>query len=314
MKVAKWIMTVISVLVLSVLVSVIVMSAVLGVQARQAINKDESKTRSSYTELTSDIQDEIRDVYIEAARDMEVRLGAAGDESCHVVYYNSDSVTHTVQVEDGVLKITCVDERAFGSDLGFGDDPYITVSLPEKQYGEIKIVSDSGTIQSNAALTCDRLELIQNKGDIYLTNASCGEVNLSTVSGDVTIATLSADIVEAQGTSSEFSVMNVDADDIKLSAGSGRLEAYNIEASESAAFVTDKGDIFVQGCSGRKLTFDTDKGDVDVSLMSEMEIDANSVSGEVTLPEQAEAAEGRCTVRTNSGDIEVTYDSKQPGA
>ena len=42
--------------------------------------------------------------------------------------------------------MTCADNRTFGSDMGFGDDPYVVVSIPEGEYGDISMTSKTGTL------------------------------------------------------------------------------------------------------------------------------------------------------------------------
>lgn len=307
MKAGKWIMRAISAVVVSIVVSVIVVSAVLGWQARASIEEDKNKTKSAYTELTADISQEFRNIYIEAADDMEVRLEASDDGDCHVIYYNSNDVVHTVNVEGEELRVTCTDNRTFGSDLGFGDDPYITVKLPQKEYDIVKLVSDSGILQSNADMTCGTLELVQNKGDIYLTNLICGNLNITDVSGDLTMATINAGGILVEGGSGDVSAMNVSADSISLSVTSGKVEGYNVTADDNAVFATENGDILMQGCAGKTLEFGTAKGDVDVTLSEDMTLDVQSLSGKVELPDSPAESADVCRVHTESGDVRVAY-------
>lgn len=308
MKVGKWIMTALIVIVAGFVISVIVMSAVLGRRARNTINEAKSKANSAYTEMTADISVEFTDIDIQAAGDMEVRLEASRDDSCQVVYYNSDDVVHAVYVQDGTLRITCTDNRTFGSDLGFGNDPYITVRLPEKRYGSVSMTSSTGTLQSNAQLTCDEFEVRQDKGDIYVTNLTSGYVSVISVSGDVTLATVSTAQLSANGQSGDFSVMNVSAQNMQFSVGSGRLEGYNIAVGSRGSFVTEKGDIFIQGCSGGALAFASCKGDVELSVKSGTELQAYTESGKVSLPEELSSGNGSCTINTESGNITAAYD------
>lgn len=307
MKAAKWIMTVISVLITSIVISVVVMSAVLGRQARRTLKEERVSAKSSYTEMTAVIDEGFADIYIEAADDMEVRLQASESDSCQVEYYNSDDVIHSVYVEDDTLRITCVDNRTFGSDLGFGDDPYITVSLPERRYGAVKLVSDSGRLQSNASMTCDEFEVVQNKGDVYVTNLSANYVSVTAVSGDVTMATIDSANITANGVSGDFSIMNLTAQNMQFSVKSGRLEGYNIDSDSMGGFTTESGDIVMQGCTGDSLEFTTDKGDVDVSLLDETVFDVYTVNGDVAFPEQNTDKGGKCTIHTESGDIKAAY-------
>ena len=78
-------------------------------------------------------------------KDMAVDLQSSADGKCHVHYYDSDEVIHSIYVEDNTLVITCEDDRTFGSDIGFGEDPYVTIEIPARQYDKIELVSESRT-------------------------------------------------------------------------------------------------------------------------------------------------------------------------
>lgn len=307
MKVGKWIMTALSVVVIVGICCIIVASAVLGWRAGRTMKSGQSHTKSAYTEQTAEISEVFTSVDIEAAKDMEVRLVSSGDDICRVVYYNSDDVVHSVYVEDETLRISCSDDRAFGSDLGFGDDPVITVELPKRNYKTIRLVSDSGSLQSNASVECGDFLVEQNKGEVDLANIDCTNAEVVTKSGDVSMATVSAEYVLLNGSSADFSVMNVDGQDMRFDVGSGMLEGYNIHAGKRGVFETDKGDIIMQLLSGASLTFETGKGDVELSLAEDMRIQASSVSGSVELPEEPADGNGLCLVTTESGDVSVTY-------
>lgn len=94
--------------------------------------RKKAKAKNSYTEKEMTITEKFRDINIQVADDMDVKLVESDDDKCHVTYFDSPDVIHSVTVQDDALVMTCADNRTFGSDMGFGDDPYVVVSIPEE--------------------------------------------------------------------------------------------------------------------------------------------------------------------------------------
>ncbi len=298
----------ITVLVVCAVVGVIIMSAVMGSKARNAMKEEKkSKAKSSYVEKQMDVSEQFHSVYIQPAKDMTVNIQSSSDEVCHIYYFDSDEVTHQIFVQDGSLVMTCTDERTFGSDIGFGDDPYIVVELPSKRYREISLISDSGQISISQSIRCSSLDVTEDSGRLFMSSVDANEMNVKTGSGSVSMATVIAKDLIFEGKSGDLSVINVDADTVSFSVGDGRFEGYNIVASGKATYSSARGDILIEGCDGYLMEFDSQKGDVQVSLFKPKKIAAVSQSGKTDLPEQTVTGTGSCVVNTDSGDITIKY-------
>ena len=308
MKAAKWVMRAITVIVICAVAGVIVMSAVLGRQARVTMKEEKkAKAKSSYEEKKLVITEPFVNIDVQAADDMDVKLKASEDGRCVVDYFDSDEVVHSVYVQDDTLTITCDDQRTFGSDLGFGDDPYIVISIPEARYGQITLVSDSGDISSSLQLLCDKLTITEVSGDVFISGAGGARADIQVKSGDVTVATMEMDRVSISGESGDFSLMNIGAKNINVSSGNGLLEGYDVVASNTMTLTTDRGDIAIEGGEAATMWISTGKGDVDISLLSDKYILADSNSGDINLPESSANSWEKCIVRTDSGSISLKY-------
>lgn len=301
-------MRAITLIVVCALLSVMVISAVLGRQARLTMKEEKkAKAKSSYTEKYVYIDKEFQNIDIAAAQDMDVELKETDDDRCSVVYFDSDDVKHSVYVHEGTLHINCIDNRTFGSDLGFGDDPYIILYIPESQYGDVSIESESGDISVNARITCNMLEITESKGDVFISGVDGKRADIDVKSGDVTVATMNMEHIEIDGDSGDFSLMNIGAGNIGISSGNGLLEGYDIIASNTVTMTTDRGDIAVEGCEGATMWVKSRKGDVDISLLSDKYILVDSDSGDINVPASSEKAWEKCIVRTYSGNIKLKY-------
>lgn len=228
MKVGRWIMRIVSTLVIVTVVCVIVAAVVLGRRARAAMDESRDNTKSAYTQMNADISDAFTSIEIEAAEDMDVRFALSIDEMSHVSYYDSDKLTHSVRVENGTLVIFCTDDRGIASGLGLGDDPYITVSIPDGDYERISVVTGEGSISAGMELDCRSMELTTGKGDISVTNITADTLTLATQSGDITLATAAAGSVSVTSETGDFSIMNIDAKTANIFTDKGMAECYNV--------------------------------------------------------------------------------------
>ena len=114
MKVAKWIMRAIVVLVVGVMLTAVIISAGLGRQARMTMKEEKkAKAKNSYTEKEMTITEKFRDINIQVADDMDVKLVESDDDKCHVTYFDSPDVIHSVTVQDDALVMTCADNIWF---------------------------------------------------------------------------------------------------------------------------------------------------------------------------------------------------------
>lgn len=308
MKAAKWIMRAIIALAVCAIIGVTVTSAILGYKAGREIKEEKkSDAKSSYEEKTADIMDAFDNIDIHAANDMDVNIQSSADGKCHVYYYDSDQVVHSVYVDDDTFVISCDDQRTFGSDIGFGEDPYITVEIPARKYDSVNVTSESGQISASQSLRCKKLEVTEGKGNVYLVNVEADTVRLTNMSGDVSLATLNVKDLYYDGESGDLSVINVNADNISFNVGDGKFEGYNLLANKTSAYESEKGDILVEGCDSPEFLFETVKGDIHATLLSPKQIKVDSQGGNVDIPEATEKYNGTCDVTTDSGDVSVKY-------
>lgn len=308
MKAAKWIMRAIVVLAVCAIIGVTATSAILGYKAGREIKEEKkSDAKSSYEEKTVDIPEIFDNIDIQAANDMDVDIQSSADGKCHVYYYDSDQVVHSVYVDNDTFVISCDDQRTFGSDIGFGEDPYITVEIPARKYDSVKVTSESGQISASQTLRCKELEVAEDKGNMYLVNVEADTVRLTNKSGDVSLATLKVKNLYYEGKSGDLSVINVTADNISFSVGDGKFEGYNLLANKTAAYESGKGDILVEGCDSPEFLFASVKGNIYATLLSPKQIKVDSQGGDVDIPEATEKSNGICDVTTDSGEVSIKY-------
>ena len=75
-----------------------------------------AKAKSSYTEKEMTITEKFRDINIQVADDMDVKLVESDDDKCYITYFDSPDVVHSVTVQDDALVMTCA--GAYGMTMG----------------------------------------------------------------------------------------------------------------------------------------------------------------------------------------------------
>lgn len=226
----------------------------------------------NYVKKTVDIKDKFTAIDVKSASDVDVAVKKASGDTSYVEYYDSENLTHHVDISDGVLRITADDSRnaAFNISIGVysGAWPSVTVYLAGTEYDDLKIVTSSGDIKLDSVSSKDT-RISANSGDVSLGDVVMDNIDLKTSSGNIT---------------------------------SGSIKAKRINGRASS------GDVMIRDCDASEINVVTTSGDVSIGIGSEMKYEYNTKtsSGDVNVPDSVEGADGKCNIETSSGDIDVT--------
>lgn len=226
----------------------------------------------NYVKKTVDIKDKFTAIDVKSASDVDVAVKKASGDTSYVEYYDSENLTHHVDISDGVLRITADDSRnaAFNISIGVysGAWPSVTVYLAGTEYDDLKIVTSSGDIKLDSVSSKDT-RISANSGDVSLGDVVMDNIDLKTSSGNIT---------------------------------SGSIKAKCINGRASS------GDVMIRECDASEINVVTTSGDVSIGIGSEMKYEYNTKtsSGDVNVPDSVEGADGKCNIETSSGDIDVT--------
>lgn len=226
------------------------------------------KNPSGYEEKTYNVEQQFSKVTVsEIERD--VRFAISSDGSVKIKTYETEKLKLDVKVEDGVLKITRVDEKKWyefiGVNFGWSDYMATTVYLPAGEYDALNLSVVSGDVNIPNNFTFETAIINSVSGDVKM-NANCKvKLEINTVSG-------------------EIDVSGVTAQEIKMNSVSGDIEIENSDASV--------------------IDIESTSGDVDCAFNTGKSFLVDTVSGDVRVP-QSDANGGTCKVETTSGDIEI---------
>jgi DUF4097 and DUF4098 domain-containing protein YvlB len=282
MRAGKWIMRAITVVAVCAVLSVIVMSIVMGRRDRKNMNSTQKNSvKYSYEEKEASVEEAFTNMDITVARDMNLKIEESEDEFCHVTYYEADKLSYTVYEKYGTLVVTCTDQRS----LVWGAAVDVIISIPEKKYGDITLTATTGDITIGTVLDCKQLSIVQDSGDVFGNDISTGTADVKTSSGDISMASMETKNFTVTSASGDVSLMSVNAENADVYTGAGRLQCYNMNAQTELKLSTDSGDISAQECESDSMSLITDSGKIDLELAEKYSFSVTSGSGEVSLPE-----------------------------
>lgn len=226
-----------------------------------------------YVKKTKNIDEEFKSVDVQGAPDMDVEIKKSDSGKSYVEYYECDGLTDHIEVAGDVLKITADDDRHIFVDFTFGMDmskwPRITVYLADTQYDDIQVKTSSGDVSMQYYLGVKNLDIETSSGDVDVNGVNADSIYVMTSSGDMSLDSVSAKNIELRASSGDIVLRKSDAEQYDVSAKSG--------------------DVRIEVSADEKYRYET-----------------TTSSGDVNVPDSADGADRVCSVRTSSGDIDVT--------
>lgn len=237
-------------------------------------------------------------VYIEEAFDAvsvdtvehDVRFILTEDETCKLVYTKTDRLSLHAAVENGTLRITRQDRRAWYEKIGFFYGKFeLTVYLPRAAYKTLFAKSTSGDVEVPLGFLAGKAELASTSGDVrFYGNAET--LVVKSTSGDVKIC---GDGVQKNSS-------------IHASTVSGDILFDAIRTTVSLYAESTSGDIvFAHAVAVANAECKTVSGDIRGTLAEAMRFTADTVSGSIRLPD-SDSAGGTFRAKTTSGDVSIS--------
>ncbi len=241
----------------------------------------------TYTTTTTEITGKFTAISVDADT-ADIRFIRSEDGICRAVIRESEKETHTVSVRENTLIIE-TRETPWWKDftlLSFVS-PEIVLYLPDEAYDTLRIESDTGDTEIPTGFRFNRAEIETDTGDILWCAPVTESLVFSTDTGDIT----------AQKISVERLQLEMDTGDALLT---------NILCRQFTA-ESSTGDIRLERFDADSIRIETSTGDVTGTLLSEKIFVTETDTGDVRVPKGSSG--GRCEIRTDTGDIELTIAS-----
>ena len=212
-----------------------------------------------------------------------------GEADAQVVIMEQEKAGHSVTVEDGVLKIEMIDQRNWRDYLrvfnvyGQSEPMEMTVYLPNTQYENLRITTNTGDIKFPGVLAAKEVLLRSDTGDVWLAGGpvevldcmiSTGDITvrggegmfmkLRTATGGIDIRDVTAQELHLGIDTGDAEVENVIAPTFTVNGGTGDVELENVQAESYLQVFTDTGDIHAENCKATNVNIASSTGDIEV--------------------------------------------------
>ncbi len=252
----------------------------------------------------------------------DVTLLPATDGVCRIVCKERGRLQHTMSLQEGRLEIRVADTRKWYDHIGiFTGETSVTLYLPEGEYGELSVKTDTGDVAVPADMSFTRVSVetdtgdvqLQSKvaqgltvgthtGDVTVVGASFGQLSVTTTTGDVSAQSVAvAEGVVLNTDTGEVTLTDLSCKQLSLTTDTGDVTLSRTLVTEQMAVKTDTGDVTLTDCDAAGLQIKTNTGDVEGSLRTDKIFRATSDTGDISVPDTV--AGGICAVETDTGDI-----------
>lgn len=245
----------------------------------------------------------------------------------YAVFTEEKNITYTLSVENGVLTLTQIDQRAWQDYIGLSiTHPQATLYLTQTELTALTVQTHSENINVAEGFHFETAALETTSGNIDFHADVRGELHVQTTSGNLSIGNANAKTITAATTSGNLSISSICAAgsiDLSTSSGktklsgvacrriesacsSGGMEFSALTATERLFVKTSSGSVRLNGCDAGELEIKTSSGSVVGTLLSEKVFIAKTSSGDISVPQTTSG--GACKITTSSGDIKITLE------
>ena len=303
----------------------VIIGAVMFAVSLIAYNGDFTKfTTAKYQTNTHEISEEFADISIDTDTANIVFL-PSDDGKCKVECYERENENHSVEVENGTLKITYVDQREWYEYIGinFGSTR-VTVYLPDSEYSSLKIKEDTGNITLTSDFGFDVIDIKTSTGDVHCGRATAESVKIRTSTGNIELIGIECSSLDLGASTGNITVNDAKCSgDIKIEVSTGKTKLIGVSceslistgdtgditlkkvvATEKLSITRSTGDVTFDACDAAEISVKTSTGDVDGTLLSSKVFITDTSTGDVDVPKSTVG--GRCEITTSTGDIEIS--------
>ena len=270
---------------------------------------------------TYEVKKDFRDIDIDGSVE-DITFLSAKDGKCTVECLEFESQLHNVRVEGSTLKIDAKDDRSWSFGIVTGT-PKITVYLPDEDYGELEIDTDTGNVAIPEDFTFESIDAESDTGDFDCAAPEVDKLAFETDTGDTTVSGLKAKEIRLKAHTGRIEVTDVKCSGdvtVDVSTGKAKLEDvtcrnFNSEAStgdlvmknviakDTFTIERTTGDVSFDGCDAETIYVTADTGDVTGTLLSDKVFLTDTDTGKVDTPKSITG--GRCEITTDTGDIKL---------
>ncbi|MCR5671727.1 MAG: DUF4097 domain-containing protein [Butyrivibrio sp.] len=259
-----------------------------------------------YAEKTIDITDQnftSIDIQIGAH---DIQILKSDDKNTHFECHEASDDKYKIHVQGNTLVIENKASWNLKQNL-LVSRPHVmeVLYLPGDTYQDFTCKVGSGDVYLQPEFTFDNVEVSVGSGEATLENFRAKDIKVHSGSGDIYLKDMVSAGVDIHIGSGDITVNNLDCEsEFQAESMSGKIKLTDVVSDNRFYSSTGSGDIYLDGCDGHSMEFKTGSGDVQGTLLTAKKFDAKSGSGDIRIPQ--DGGEGRCNIKTGSGDIDIS--------
>lgn len=280
--------------------------------------------KQEYVRSTHVLTDPITDIYIHT-NSSSVQVLKSHDNKIRVECDDTDKAVHTISVEGTTLTIEIDDKRQW-YDIAdvIMDSAEITLYLPESEYKQLKVSTDSGNLEIGSGFKFYEVYLTTVTGSISLSSTVDYEGMVESTSGNITIKDTHIELLSCynQGGNAHISgctghinvypkTGNVKIEKSRLTAifvnsESGKIDIIENKGGELIGIYSQTGDVTIKDSDANDTDIETKSADVTCSFKTAKMFEITTVSGNIDVPQSKEG--DSCKITTVSGNVKITIE------
>lgn len=225
--------------------------------------------------------------------------------SPYVTFREMKNVQHSMQVEDGTLKIQMIDNRKWTDHIGLSgmswENAQMIVYLPREKCASLQITTHTGDIQLTEAILAGEISLRSDTGDIWCNGASMDMLDCMTDTGDIKLSNAECEQIRLKTDTGDKELENVICKRLISESDTGDTDMDRVMAEETLQITANTGDVEIESSDAGAVSIVTDNGDVSGHFLTSKWFQAYSNTGSIRVPNTRDG--GECRIQTDSGDI-----------
>ena len=236
----------------------------------------------------------------------DVEFKRSEDGTCKVVSWESKSYKHTVKTDDGVLKITSMENRKWYEFTMFQfDSPKVTVYLPEESYQSLSIKVSTGDVKIPSGFCFDTIELTGSTGEVECKTGKADVVKITSSTGNIELSGTEAGQIRIQTSTGKVALSGITAKEwLKINTSTGNVSLKDVRSEGNMEVHTSTGDVKLEDCDAPAMQIKTSTGNVSGQLLSPKNFKTETSTGSVKVPKSS--SDETCKIKTSTGDIKIT--------
>ncbi len=237
----------------------------------------------------------------------DLKIAQSDSDKCSLEYICPENLEYNISVSDGALTIVEKDNRKWFDYIGIHmGKTEMTLYLPEKEYNNFDIETDTGDISIPDIFTFKNVKAETDTGDIELSSNVSGNLEITADTGDIIIKDIKPKAMSIETDTGKVKLLKGKSDSLNIETNTGDILIEDFVVKGKVNIKSNTGDVKLLKSDAGSFEIETNTGDVSGTLLSDKIFYTETDTGKINLPN--EFSGGECRIKTDTGDISFKID------